>query len=716
LDAGHVTPSVPAVIEAFIKALVVTNKAVSLYPSSSDMPLDTAKTAAGTLGKAFSDFSDIRLLVTKDGLFYDGVPLYPDKPTYVAFARELHGRRLSEVRFHAGVNEHDIVSFLQILKYTAEEIESSGGYEARLWDVGVTSITVTEVHVSLVEGQDDELAETARAVAMSREEVDEALSSAYGGRSRDSLTIVRFMSDSSAVSSYLNELSFGTGGMDTSLVAERFAELAELAFHADGDERHALTSSLAEALKQLDPDIRRSLLINQVLAEARTSEPLAAVIRQLDIDSVCRMLVDGISEDDVQSEALARAIRNLSMISMAGRDEVVMAAGAAMTGSGLSQKAVSAVLETAAPSRLSVVNLGQTTASSAHSDEAIFQLLDIAPGVRSMPQDDSGELTRLREEARRGITDGDIIMALVTLVGLDARESQFASTMTMLEDSLDLLIERGELDIAADATDALTAAAENPLFSPEQRLRLQKAMSRFSRPEDIRAYSKAMRLYKPGTVEHEAARRLLYALGPTAIAALMEQLSDEPDMTVRKSIVDVLSRMAGEYISELGAYVSDHRWYVVRNVVAVLGATRSSAILTYLGRTIRHPEPRVRRETIRALSCIHDRLSHEMLMACLEDDDAQNVRLAARYLGTSGVTEATGLLIQVAKGEGRGNRDAGPRVDAIEALGRLGATEALPVLQAIIGRRGLGALRSRELRSVAESAVARIEAHREVTE
>ena len=107
-----------------------------------------------------------------------------------------------------------------------------------------------------------------------------------------------------------------------------------------------------------------------------------------------------------------------------------------------------------------------------------------------------------------------------------------------------------------------------------------------------------------------------------------------------------------------------------------------------------------------ALGVLDADLALEMLVAALSDDDAHNVQLAARYLGARGMRNAASALEAVANGEGRGNRENGPRVEAIEALGRMGAVESLPTLQAIARRRSLiGAARAKELRTAAESAI-----------
>jgi HEAT repeat protein len=284
--------------------------------------------------------------------------------------------------------------------------------------------------------------------------------------------------------------------------------------------------------------------------------------------------------------------------------------------------------------------------------------------------------------------------------------------MHKLEDALDLLVERGELQVAADTTATLGTAAKDPALSAAQRERLVRAIARFARAGDVKTIAQALRIYPPGSAEHRSALRLIRMLGPLAIKPLLEQLAEEPDMSTRKSLVDTISGIAQFYIPELGEHVTDQRWYFVRNVVGILGSTRSAAILPHLERTLRNPEARVRRETIRAISQINDRMASEMLVHALYDPDAQNVQLAARFIGQKGVPGAIPTLEQVARGEGRGNRENGPRIEAIETLGKLGAIGALPTLKLLASRRAiLGGAKARELRTAALAAIERVSVH-----
>lgn len=703
------TPSLPPAVERFIKQLVVTHKAASLYPTSSNIPRENARESVKLLNELFETQADFRLTITKEHLFYEGVPAFPDQPAYAGFAKDLYHRGLAEIRFHSGVTEKDMLALMSILKHSVDEVNAAGGLEQRLWDLGVATISVIEAQVKVVEGELPEGTEHEPLPKLASHEIDDLIASAFQGRQRDQRLLVRIVEDAASMRGYFQETLTGRGCTPQEAAAcLPITDLAHFAAMGDSASRATMYRSLAAAIMGLDSETRRILLTEKILPDARGDDAIASIVRQMDIDEVCRMLVDGLADDAASRDGLSRAIRNLALISMAERDDVLNAAGAAMRGAGFTDEAVGQVLETALPTRIQISG-GAPARESDEQIDAIFKLMDLSAGGMVKTVEDDPAVIALREEARRGITDGDVLGALVALVTLDPREEQFQNTMSMIEDSLELLLGRGDFEVAADAAMALKSSAENPETPEAQRMRMRSALAHFARRNELKMVLDALRVYKPDAAEYKAARQLLEILGHLAILPLLEILADEPDMTNRKALVDLMSNMASEYVEVLGEHVSDSRWFFVRNVVTILGSTKRPGIVTYLNRTLRHGDERVRRETIRALSGIGDRLAVEMLVAALEDDDASNVQLAARYLGISGVRGAVRPLEAVAKGEGRGNRETGPRVEAIEALGRLGAKESLPVLESLAGRRSIiGGARARELRAAAEAALARI--------
>ncbi len=707
------TDKVPIIVESFIRQLLVANKAVSLYPPGGTIPREAAEQAARILDEVLERYAEVTIAVSKKGLFFGEQQVFPGQSASLAFAVALYHRRLVAVRFHAGASYRDIIAFLTILKNTPEDIAAGGGFEAQLWDQGVGAITVAETQVTVVDAQVAPSAPWAEAESEDERPVEQAPPKKRElealPRLRERIEIAHIVGDPQAAREYLRARKDSDGfQLGVSGTARRFSALARLVAEVDPAEEESIVASLAEALWDLEPELRRRLLVERVLPEARVSEPLAAAVRALDLADVSRMLAADTDSVDPGQEGLVRALRNLSQVSHADRAHFTQAAEAGLIESGMDASKVRDVLGRVLPLRLKAGSTQSLTTSLDAPAAAMLQLLDHATaGARLLQADPAvAELTR---EAECAISDGQVIDALLTLVVLDNREIGFASTMSALEDQLGVLVARGEVDAAADAALSLLTAAKNPDLSAEQKRRLEQAVLRFARPNDMRTVTKALWLFKPGEPEHEASRRLLEALGPIAIPVILEQLADEPDRTIRKALVDLLSRDAAHYIPEIGSHLSDSRWYFVRNVVAILGSTNAPAAVPYLERTLRHHDVRVRRETIRALSSVGDRRAMEMLMVTLADDDAQNVQLAARYLGLRGERAAVPALEAVARGGSQGNRENGPRVEAIEALGRIGSPEALPTLRALASKRLLfGAARYREIKAASAAAIAAI--------
>lgn len=694
----------PEAVERFVKQLLVCHKAAKLYPPASDVPLEAASDLLNMLRYLLREQPELRFQVGKDALLHNALPVMPASRPYEAFAREFYHRNLAEVRFHAGATSREVVSFLRVLQEPPQSIAAAGGFEQRLWDQQVDGITVRAVSAKIVDAdlQDEsDVPLPGEQWPPSRQRIDELIDAAYNARPRDQRMLVRFAQNPTLVSRYLNELaSEGRGGRPlTNLIAGRVVSLAHVATAELSEEQPALFRSLAESLLALDPETRRDVLVERLLPESRLDESVASVLRQFELNELCKALVEGIGDDAVSRDGLSRAIRNLAVISVHPKEEVLAAAAGAMREEGLDEGSVTAVLDGAAPAQLRV----KETEARTDSVESILRLVDLAP-VAAEAVDES--VQSLRAEVASGVTDGDVLLGIVTLVTIERRPDMFASLMSIVEDGLGLLLEWGEYAEAAAAAAALRSLDTDETLDRMQHDRVREALAIMARPKYMHDVAAGVRLHEPGTVEHDSCRQLIATLGGLAMSPLMEVLADEPDMAARKALVDMISAMAPEHIQELGERTNDQRWYFVRNLVGILGSTRSAAVLPHLNRTLRHHDARVRRETIRAVASIRDRLATQMLTAALTDDDAQNVALAARYLGNLREEEAVPMLAAVARGEGRGNRDAVSRLEAIEALGLLATAEAeAAVLDIARQRTLLRGGRTRELQSAAEAAL-----------
>ena len=114
---------------------------------------------------------------------------------------------------------------------------------------------------------------------------------------------------------------------------------------------------------------------------------------------------------------------------------------------GAGAEVVSGVVEAISPSRLKLPE--RLRSSETGHVEGVLRLLEMTPKGEVVASRER-EVTLLRIEASHGLTDGDVLSALVSIATLEPRPEQFRSMISLLEDRLGLLVEEQELQVAAD--------------------------------------------------------------------------------------------------------------------------------------------------------------------------------------------------------------------------------------------------------------------------
>jgi len=181
--------------------------------------------------------------------------------------------------------------------------------------------------------------------------------------------------------------------------------------------------------------------------------------------------------------------------------------------------------------------------------------------------------------------------------------------------------------------------------------------------------------------------QILAFMGSKITNRLIEILTDERSATKRKLIHEVLVRSGPASLPAINQYLSDDRWFVVRNAVALLGDIRSQDSLAELTLLLQHDEIRVRRETIRSLTRIGGKRAIKILLQTAASDDHDLRRQAILSLGAMRATVASPTLMSILKQKGWSQRDIDLKKDTIRALGEIRDSEAIPELLKIITKR-----------------------------
>jgi HEAT repeat protein len=109
-------------------------------------------------------------------------------------------------------------------------------------------------------------------------------------------------------------------------------------------------------------------------------------------------------------------------------------------------------------------------------------------------------------------------------------------------------------------------------------------------------------LKKRGMRGRRETETILAALEERAVRPLLQLLAEEEDLLVRKTIVEIVARIGRIAVPAILENLSDTRWYMVRNMVTILGNLGMPDLAPHIASTLSHPDLRVKKEAIKALA------------------------------------------------------------------------------------------------------------------
>jgi HEAT repeat protein len=219
--------------------------------------------------------------------------------------------------------------------------------------------------------------------------------------------------------------------------------------------------------------------------------------------------------------------------------------------------------------------------------------------------------------------------------------------------------------------DAEELRARNPHIRSMVMLAIQRVSARPVIEELVQRLGRAR-----SEEERTGLRSTLLHIGADTVTPLVRELVAAKDVSARRSYRDALVALDHVGVPLLEDMVGDERWFVVRNMVGILGEIRSADAVEHFRRTIEHSDARVRRETVLALSKVGGEEAVPLLAKGLNDVEASLRGTAAVGLGLTKLPVAVGPLLLRLQQES----DTEVELEIVRALGRVGDPRAVPVL------------------------------------
>jgi hypothetical protein len=170
-------------------------------------------------------------------------------------------------------------------------------------------------------------------------------------------------------------------------------------------------------------------------------------------------------------------------------------------------------------------------------------------------------------------------------------------------------------------------------------------------------------------------------LGDPGVDWLNLVLAESQNRRNRRLFAEAIAHVCRENPERLAPWMSDPRWFVVRNVVHILGWIGGNAILPMLQGAIRHSDPRVRQEVVAALGQVDARMARPLLLRMLDGADTRMLSAVLHQLSANRDPGVARLLLSYLQAETFEERSEEERRAIYSALSSVGGDEIIADLE-----------------------------------
>jgi HEAT repeat protein len=283
-------------------------------------------------------------------------------------------------------------------------------------------------------------------------------------------------------------------------------------------------------------------------------------------------------------------------------------------------------------------------------------------------------------------TEKDLVSELIQIVyavlQVEKEDALFKELVELLIENSIQMIETGDLIQIEKIARLISMLKEQipPLPDPKLAI-LSNALASLGKSEYLSKIEPQLNTMDERNIV--ALGNFLKLLDASAVNSIIDILSKAKVRKTRKLITDILIDTGKKEIAPILSRLQGSPWYVVRNLVQVIGQIGSPQALDSLRKLIQYPDERVRKEVVYTLMLIGKEAekARDLLLNFLNDHDMGIRKQVLQIIQTNRYEKALPLLVKIISGNDFETRESEERYLTFSALGKLGKGELLPMLR-----------------------------------
>jgi len=650
----------------FIHELNIARRNLSLYPPSHPQIAVSTTATLQLLMQLCETRPVITLGVSPDTLYFESNWLDKTNPTFTKFARFLSDFGIAALSFHRGVAADELIRFNQILRSDRETVENCGGFSELLKLQQIAHIELTPIdysafqagHKTGASGQhlwEDFLHGLLHDI-LDLEGVDDDLLERFDPESVAGLLNRQLQGEDGETADYQQAI----GSFVTRLT---LADLPE-----DSDNRPG--EQLGKLLMHLNPQLRKNFLGSAYAALEQNPDGAEEVLENFPRELLLETLEQQ-GQDRLQiSSRLVSLVSRLSTNSLPASSHRIKGSETSMD-----KDMVRARLEVLFNEENQDLYMPDSYQKALNSifDEDVSS---------SLPEDEKQLLKQSLEQQSVERQCCCIIFEMLFEKLDPATEEALQSNLVELSR---FFLDTGDFvtlsEIHSRWSEFLYSEKANTSIFNERVLTNQTQLTFMTEVLD------GFELW--GKEKYEEIFAYVIQIGEPYTELLIERLALEPKMTLRRSWMKLLEAIGLEGYPKIIRALKSKHWYLVRNLLIVLGRKPEATALKAIHQLTEHPHPRVRQEVLKVLFQHNPATANRMLLKELASKDREALLAAIQVADLSRDDNVIEALHRMLTAEMHGDSELVQKKMLLNTLAKIGRSESLPILKSLLQKKGL---------------------------
>lgn len=288
-------------------------------------------------------------------------------------------------------------------------------------------------------------------------------------------------------------------------------------------------------------------------------------------------------------------------------------------------------------------------------------------------------------------TEEEQVLELLDQLEREEEDKSFLELLKEIVELVGALTEKNRFDVHCQTFRTLMCLHRAMGCSPAQKKYCLDALRNLGN-------SKALdfllsRLGPDGPLLRNELRDLILTIGEAAINPLFLRILKQRNPGQQRYLIDLLHQFGKTAASSLELMLTEQNPSVVRMVAAILGEIGAESSIGPLGEILYHENSGVKKEGVRALARIRTKEALDLLFSALFQTDPETQIYIASTLGDNKESSAVPVLMKLVKRWGLSSQTSSLKKEAVDSLGKIGSSEASPLLAKLLKRRVLFARR-----------------------